>query len=276
MIAAQGGVGPPPSGVILPGPPDAPAVLRALRPTSRRSPWMPSSTQRTLLLGAVAWTGIHRAAGPELLRECRRLGDARPATPGDQRLSAARNVHHSRGGPVWRAARGRTGAPRFVYRRAIEIAVGAFARSHSRASARHLRLPDRLGRQGCVGTVRASLAGFPDCATSSSAVSPRRPRDLRRPSRNAAGQSEPARNLSRDPAAPRRTPCQYHWRGRAVLLRMPGRQVWPIAERRKIDGNSGCFKVRSLRVRAVRVPMQPPHRTASGVVAESPLVLTMP
>ena len=36
----------------------------------------------------------------------------------------------------------------------------------------------------------------------------------------------------------------------------------------------GASRVRSLRVRAVRVPMQPPHRTASGVVAESPLVLT--
>jgi mandelate racemase len=33
-------------------------------------------------------------------------------------------------------------------------------------------------------------------------------------------------------------------------------------------------KVKSLRVRALRVPMQHPHRTASGVVAESPLVLT--
>jgi mandelate racemase len=33
-------------------------------------------------------------------------------------------------------------------------------------------------------------------------------------------------------------------------------------------------KVKSLRVRTVRVPMQPPHRTASGVVSESPLVLT--
>lgn len=32
--------------------------------------------------------------------------------------------------------------------------------------------------------------------------------------------------------------------------------------------------VRELRVRAVRVPMPAPHRTASGVVAESPLVLT--
>jgi mandelate racemase len=33
-------------------------------------------------------------------------------------------------------------------------------------------------------------------------------------------------------------------------------------------------KVQALRVRAVRVPMLHPHRTASGVVAESPLVLT--
>lgn len=32
--------------------------------------------------------------------------------------------------------------------------------------------------------------------------------------------------------------------------------------------------IRELRVRAVRVPMPQPHRTASGVVAESPLVLT--
>ena len=33
-------------------------------------------------------------------------------------------------------------------------------------------------------------------------------------------------------------------------------------------------KLAELRVRAVRVPMAEPHRTASGVVAESPLVLT--
>src|SRR5438876_7466690 len=31
--------------------------------------------------------------------------------------------------------------------------------------------------------------------------------------------------------------------------------------------------VRELRVRAVRVPMREPHRTASGVITESPLVL---
>jgi mandelate racemase len=33
-------------------------------------------------------------------------------------------------------------------------------------------------------------------------------------------------------------------------------------------------KIRALQVRAVHVPMSPPHQTASGVVAESPLVLT--
>ena len=32
--------------------------------------------------------------------------------------------------------------------------------------------------------------------------------------------------------------------------------------------------IQEFRVRAVRVPMTEPHRTASGVVAESPLVLT--
>jgi mandelate racemase len=32
--------------------------------------------------------------------------------------------------------------------------------------------------------------------------------------------------------------------------------------------------IRELRVRAVRVPMPEPHQTASGVITESPLVLT--
>ena len=33
-------------------------------------------------------------------------------------------------------------------------------------------------------------------------------------------------------------------------------------------------KIKALTARAVRVPMPQPHRTASGVVSESPLVLT--
>jgi hypothetical protein len=38
--------------------------------------------------------------------------------------------------------------------------------------------------------------------------------------------------------------------------------------------SSALQTVQELRVRTVRVPLQEPHRTASGVVAESPLVLT--
>ena len=34
------------------------------------------------------------------------------------------------------------------------------------------------------------------------------------------------------------------------------------------------LKIRGLRVRAVTVPMSEPHRTASGTITESPLVLT--
>jgi mandelate racemase len=37
---------------------------------------------------------------------------------------------------------------------------------------------------------------------------------------------------------------------------------------------SGRTKIREVRVRGVRVPIDPPHRTASGMLAESPLVLT--
>ena len=33
------------------------------------------------------------------------------------------------------------------------------------------------------------------------------------------------------------------------------------------------IRIRSLQARAVRVPMTHPHRTASGIIAESPLVL---
>jgi mandelate racemase len=38
--------------------------------------------------------------------------------------------------------------------------------------------------------------------------------------------------------------------------------------------NHSSLKIRGLRVRAVKVPMAQPHRTASGTIVESPLVLT--
>src|SRR5580704_7378591 len=63
-----------------------------------------------------------------------------------------------------------------------------------------------------------------------------------------------------------------------------------IEELRRFDRRGYCWKinrdriatrmtsewpsVRGLRVRTVRVPMREPHATASGVITESPLVLT--
>jgi mandelate racemase len=38
--------------------------------------------------------------------------------------------------------------------------------------------------------------------------------------------------------------------------------------------NAPAAKIREVRVRAVKVPMTPPHQTASGTITESPLVLT--
>src|SRR5258708_38013519 len=38
--------------------------------------------------------------------------------------------------------------------------------------------------------------------------------------------------------------------------------------------HASASKIAGLRVRSIRVPMQHPHQTASGVVAESPFVLT--
>lgn len=123
-----------------------------------------NAANASLLGGGGVDGAIHRAAGPKLLDECRALGGC---ATGEAKITAghdlpARWVIHAVG-PVWRGGgQGEDALLAGCYRRALELAAGAGARSIAfpAISTGAYRFPVARAAAIAVGTVRATLAEF--------------------------------------------------------------------------------------------------------------------